>query len=103
MFSYEYGQASYDLEEIKDKLLAYLKNCSYPETQDAETEAKATFNYLEGTVDKIIKRSPVNIRFGSGGSPLWHSTVLYYLSKWVAAEIKMGKIIASELNPPSCD
>jgi methionine synthase I (cobalamin-dependent) len=103
MFSYEYGQASYDLEEIKEKLLAYLKNCSYPDTQNAEVEAKATFKYLESTVDKIIKRNSVNIRFGSGGSPLWHSTVLHYLSKWVAAEIKMGKIIANELDPASDD
>ena len=98
MFNYEYGQAAYDLDEIKEKLLTYLTKCCYPEDQNPEIEAKKLFKYLESVVDTIIKRKNIHIRFSSGASPLWHSTIMYYLSKWVAAELKVGKLLAEELD-----
>jgi len=98
MFDYEYGQADYNLDEIKEKLFAYLAKCHYPEDQNPETEAKKTFKYLENVVDKIIKRKNIQIQFRAGGSPLWHSTVMCYLSKWIAAELKVGKLLAEELD-----
>ena len=78
MFNYEYGQATYNLDEIKERLLIYLTKCHYPEGQNPETEAKKLFKYLEKIVDKIIKRKNIHLQFSGGGSPLWHATVMYY-------------------------
>ena len=98
MFDYEYGQADYDLDEIKEKLFNYLANCNYAKGKDPKTEAKKTFNYLETVVESIIKRKKIKIHFGSGGSPSWHSAVLYYLSRWISAELKIGKLLAERLS-----
>ena len=97
MFEYEYGKADYDLDEVKEKLLNYLKKCKYLE-KDTEKAAMGTFKYLEKIVDSVLKSKAVKIEFSSGGSPLWHSTIFYYLSRWIAAENKIGRILAKELD-----
>ena len=85
MFDYDYAQADYDLDEIKEKLYAYLVKCQYDTGKTPEEEATRTFKYVESLVDKTIKRQRLDIRFGGGGSPLWYSTIMKYLSQWIAA------------------
>ena len=97
MFDFEYNRADLTLEETKESLLEYLKNCKYHD-RDPEQAARDTFKYLESIVEKVIKRQDVKINFHSGGAPIWFSTVMYYMSKWIAAELKISKIITEELD-----
>lgn len=85
---FDLGQAQKRLKEAKEDTLTYLKL-----TYKTEAEALATYQYFESVVDKIIKRQQYRISFEAGGSPLWHSEALMFLSEWIAAENELGLII----------
>jgi hypothetical protein len=98
MSDYEYNQAQYDLEEVKENLLEYLSDCYYSDDSDPKGAAKRTYKYLESIVDNILKKKSYNLRFGDGGSPLWHVSVLKYLSEWIEAENKVCRMLGKQLD-----
>lgn len=97
MFNYEYGKAALELDEIKDKLRAYLLN-SYEKDKNPEKLASETFKYLENIVNRVIKKQSYKFKFNSGGSPGWHGTIFSYMSRWIKAELKMCDLLSKELD-----
>lgn len=98
MFDYEFEQAGYNLDEIKEKLKDYLLNSYHVSDNDPKNQAKKTFRYLENLVDCITKRKNYTMQFDSGGSPLWHATIFSYLAQWVRIEIKLCEMLSEELS-----
>jgi len=97
MFDYEFGQAGYTLDEIKENLKNYLVG-SYHDNFDPHDQADRMFKVLENVVDCVIKRKDYRISFGEGGSPCWHAAIYKYLSCWIEAELKMCELLSKELN-----
>ena len=98
MFSYEFNQASLSLDEVKTNLKDYLV-MSYEKISDnPEQQADNIFKILEAQVDRIIKRKSYRIQFGEDGSPMWHATVLKYLSRWVSLEYAMCEMLSEGLD-----
>lgn len=91
--SFEINHAKLRLQEIKDKLRAYL-HLTYTTAETAED----TYHYLERIVDKISKRQPYRICFERDGSPFWHAEVLQMLSEWIRLEHDLGLILTKALH-----
>ena len=98
MSDYEFNQAEYNLEEVKESLHKYLNDCYYADEENPKEAAAKTFKYLENIVEDIIKKKPYSLRFGRGGSPLWHVSILKYLSEWIEAEYVVCKMLSKQLD-----
>lgn len=91
--SFELEQAKLDLETLKTELQNYLFQTYKKQT----TEADRIYIYLSDAVDKIIKRQPYTLKWGPGGTPLWHTTILNFIYRWVNLEIKISELLTETL------
>ena len=94
MSNFEIEQATEALNSIKDKVRLYVKE-HYP--KDKEDTANEVFNHLENIVTRVIKRQKLNLSWGSGASPCWHSSIFLMLSAWIEAETSLSAAISEAL------
>lgn len=89
------------LRTFKEETKKYLLKVKYVKMSEVELTqeelAKNMFKYLENTVEMIIKRKPIKIRFAGNGDPIWYSKVFKIISKWVELETEIDELMRKQL------